>query len=389
MSYIASNDNRLYVAREETYGEVPAITNDCRIPAVRLATSQAAERPQRRDKAGTRTYRGDPAGLRRRTSYELRTYLTGWSDRTREPGYGPLFEATLGGSPRTFAGGTIASALTSVRLRMSSPHGLSAGQAVAVAGELRFVSTLVDATTIEVNAPFSVVPPAGAELTPTMTYAPERALKSVSIFDYWSPESSIQRALRGAAVDQFKLKVNADYHEFEFRGPAADVIDSATFSDGEGALGAYPLEPGPEWMEQAVIPGHLGQVWLGASSKQFFTLTRAELQVRNNLETRVREFGADAARSVVPGEREVAVDFDLFASDDEQTRALYEASRQRSPIRAMFQLGQATGQLFGVYLKSLVPEIPEYDDSDRRLAWRFSKCRAQGTGDDEIFLAFG
>jgi hypothetical protein len=40
-------------------------------------------------------------------------------------------------------------------------------------------------------------------------------------------------------------------------------------------------------------------------------------------------------------------------------------------------------------MKSLVPEVPEFDDSDPRLAWSFSDCRAQGAGDDEVALAFG
>jgi len=69
--------------------------------------------------------------------------------------------------------------------------------------------------------------------------------------------------------------------------------------------------------------------------------------------------------------------------------ALYQASRQRSPMGVMFQLGQQEGQLFGVYLKSVVPEVPEFDDGETRLQWRFSNCRAQGTFNDELFVAFG
>ena len=55
----------------------------------------------------------------------------------------------------------------------------------------------------------------------------------------------------------------------------------------------------------------------------------------------------------------------------------------------MFQLGQQDQQLVGVYLKSLVPDVPEFDDSDHRLRWRFRESRAQGTVDDEIVVAFG
>jgi hypothetical protein len=55
----------------------------------------------------------------------------------------------------------------------------------------------------------------------------------------------------------------------------------------------------------------------------------------------------------------------------------------------MFQLGESNGQLFGVYLKSVMPEVPEFDDSERRLQWKFRNSRAQGTVDDEIFVAVG
>ena len=51
-----------------------------------------------------------PAGGRRRTSFELRTYLTSWQQGTAQrPAYGPLFQAALGGTPLNFAGGTVAS----------------------------------------------------------------------------------------------------------------------------------------------------------------------------------------------------------------------------------------------------------------------------------------
>jgi hypothetical protein len=93
-------------------------------------------------------------------------------------------------------------------------------------------------------------------------------------------------------------------------------------------------------------------------------------------------------RSISPGKRKVTASFDLFSKDDEKTAGLYQAARQQSPISVMFQLGEAEGQLTGVYLKSVVPEVPEFDDSENRLQWRFQESRAQGTVDDEISVAF-
>jgi hypothetical protein len=42
----------------------------------------------------------------------------------------------------------------------------------------------------------------------------------------------------------------------------------------------------------------------------------------------------------------------------------------------------------GVQMKSIIPEVPEFDDSASRLQWRFRASRAQGTLDDELTVAF-
>jgi len=80
---------------------------------------------------------------------------------------------------------------------------------------------------------------------------------------------------------------------------------------------------------------------------------------------------------------------ELFGQDDQATTGLYQAARQQTPVSVMFQLGQIAGQLFGIYLKSLVPSVPGFDDSDKRLQWKFTDTRAQGTAADEIVVAFG
>lgn len=80
--------------------------------------------------------------------------------------------------------------------------------------------------------------------------------------------------------------------------------------------------------------------------------------------------------------------FELFSQDDANTQGLYQAARQQSPISVMFQLGESQGQLMGVYLKSVIPVVPEFDDGKNRLQWKFRPSRAQGTIDDEIAVAF-
>jgi hypothetical protein len=153
-------------------------------------------------------------------------------------------------------------------------------------------------------------------------------------------------------------------------------------------MSSFPAEPVLGTFDLSVIPGNLGQAWIGASPQQFQTVTAASLKLSNNLDTRTREFGSATPLAVAPGDRSVFLDLSLFEKDDVATAGLYQAARQRSPISVMIQLGQAQGQLFGVYLKSVVPEMPQFDDTETRLQWRFQKSQAQGTCDDEIAVAF-
>jgi hypothetical protein len=385
--YISSNANRFYTALESGYGQLQAVQAENRIPAVKLAIEQQLETARRKDKTGSRTFGGTPPGGWRKTDFELRTYLTSW-DRTGQPGYGPLFQAALGGTPLEFTGGTVAAATSAGRLQFGEPHVLAVGQGVAYAGEIRFVAAHVDANTVQLNAPFTQLPAAGAPLGAALTYVPATELPSVSLYDYWSPETAVQRALTGAAVDELEVLINADYHEVRFSGLAQDVIDSASFAGAVGQLTQFPEEPALDAFDYSIVPGNLGQAWIGASPTQMLTITNGSVVLKNQLEMRRREFGARGPRAISPGQRTVTASFELFSQDDDETRSLYQAARQQSPVSVMFQLGEAEGQVMGVYLKSVIPEVPEFDDSENRLQWKFRASRAQGTVDDEIAVAF-
>ncbi|MBZ5724874.1 MAG: hypothetical protein LAP87_07735 [Acidobacteriia bacterium] len=335
-SYISSNANRFYTALESGYGKVPAIGSSARIPAVKLTVRQQQEAAERKDKTGSRTFAGRPAGGRRRTNFELKTYLTTWQKTAAGPGYGPLFQAALGGAPQSFAGGA-GSSTGAGRVTFGAAHGLSAGQAVACGGEVRFVGAIVDTHTVQLNAPFTAV--GNVTLGAAVTYAPATELGSVSVFDYWSPATAVQRLLCGAAVDQMEIAVNGDYHEFQFSGLAQDVLDSSSFSGGQAAqLQSFPLEPAVDAFDYTIVPGNMGQAWLGTSPTQFFTITSATIALKNELDTRSREFGSNVPRAISPGQRSVTAAFELFSLDDDATKGLYQAARQQSPISVMLQL---------------------------------------------------
>lgn len=387
--YISSNNNRVYVALESNYGQAGAVTGASRIPLLKLAAQQVPEQTGRRDKTGSRTFAGLPNRIRRRTHFQLNTFMTEWTNQTVQPSHGPLFQASMGASPILFAGGTAAVVTAQTQIQLAAAHGLTPGQGITSGGEMRFVTAVLNATTVFINAPFTTDPAAGGAMGATATYPLATDLGSATLYDYWDPFTVVQRILNGAAMDSMKIKVNGDFHEFEFSGPSQDLLDSTSFVSGEGGLTDFPTEPAAANFDYTIVPGHLGQVWMGASPSRFFTLTAAELTLVNNIAQRRNEFGSDFARCIAAGERAVRLDFRIFEQDDAQTKALYQAARQRSPIGVMLQLGEQAGQLFGAYMPAMVPEVPEFDDGETRLQWAFKNDRAQGTVDDELYIAFG
>jgi hypothetical protein len=389
MAYISSKANRWYCAQEIAYGQIPAITATNRIPAVKLTAQQQRAKSQRKDKTGSRTWAGMPAGMRRQTTFDLTSYMMDWPDTTTFPPQGPLVQAAMGGTPVLWAGGTAADGGDATNIKFAAPHGLAVGQAITFNGEIRFVATLTDASTVALNAPFSTAPVATNTIGPTAVYSLASELPSVSLFDYWDPSSAVQRVLSGSAVDRMSVNLNGDFHEFEFKGNAQDIIDSVSFAASQGGATAFPAEPSAAAFNYSPVPGNLGQVWLGAVPNQFFTVSAASVDISNNLSTRANEFGSILPQAISPGVREVQVTLELFGQDDAATLALYQAARMQAPMSVMFQLGQLNGQLLGIYLPSLVPDVPQFDDTENRLKWKFSDTRAQGTIDNEIVVAFG
>jgi len=328
-------------------------------------------------------------GLRRTTSFDATSYVRDWPDLTTLPPHGPLIQAAMGAPGVIWAGGTVGTGSTQSTIYFLSPHGLTPGQAIVSAGEIRFVAAVVTPSVVVVNAPFSVTPVAGVPMTATATFTLATTLPSVSLFDYWDPSDAVQRVMPGVGVDKMTISMNGDFHQFEFQGMAQDLADSASFQSGQGGLTAFPTEPAPTAVDYALVPGNLGEVWMGVIPNQMFTVTKASVEIKNNLALREKEYGTILPLALAPGAREVTTTLEFFSMDDTPTAALYQAARQQSPVGVMFQLGQTAGQLIGVYMKSVIPDVPQFDDSETRLQLQFKNTRAQGTVEDEVVVAFG
>ncbi|MFL6451367.1 MAG: hypothetical protein ACJ746_27375 [Bryobacteraceae bacterium] len=324
---------------------------------------------------------------RRRTGFEVRTYLSGWANTGQVP-YGPLFQAAMGAEPEIGQELVVAWAPTPVSISTTTPHGRVIGSGVSDGREIRFVSAVADSFHLTVNVPFSRPLAAGTQLNPTVSYRLATDLPSLTIYDYWEPLTAISRIITGAAVNIMDLSVNGDRHEFTFSGPAADLVDSASFSVGTAGLGSFPSEPALEVVKTRAVPGHLGQAWLGGTASEFFTITEASIQLQNNIDLRNKEFGFSYPRAAIAGQRQVNTAFSLFARDDSQTLGLYSAAKNQAATSMMLQMGAQKGQLMGAYLPSVIPVVPVFDDAETRLRWRFKNNVVQGTSDDELYIAF-
>lgn len=388
-SYISTRQNRFYAALEGSYGTVATVTAADRFTGMALKVQHERERPKRRDKTGSRTNRGIAGTLRARTKYEMRTYLYGREAGNVAPRFGALLEGGMGGAPRVQNSGLAVALIDGARVVFVAAHGLQPGDAVALAGEIRFVMAMPDAQSVLVNAPWTQQQGAGEMTGGAVTYGLATSLAGVSLYDCWSPTAAVQRVLRGAVVDETQIRVSGDFHEMVFSGEAADVLDSASFESGVGGLTQFPVEPALEDLIEDPVPGHLGQAWIGGAPSRVFTLSQARVTVRNQVELRGNDFGTVLPRCVVPGEREVLVDLELYSQDGGLCDELYQAARSRSPITVMLQLGEQAGQLCGVYVPNLIPVVPEFVDEESRLRWRLQGSMAVGTMEDEIYVAFG
>lgn len=382
--YVSSQHNRIYAAKEGDYGIISLPSPASMLPAVELNVIDTALRPIREDKTGTRTALCVTGPFRHSVRYQLTTYLTRSASETQFPN-ATLLEAALG-QATTIQPPPLQSVAGSL-LTFAAPHFFTKGAALATSGEIRFVQEVVSSTAVRLNAPFASSGSTSLVLVPTVSFFPAGALPSFSLFDYWKPDTAVQRILRGAGVDLFRFTLNGDLHKIRVEGPAAAIVDSATFQPGDGGLEAFPQEPTPPSSPCTPVPGHLGQVWLGATPSRLFTLIGADFRLDNQLDTRNLEFGSLTPRALVPGRRKVSLDFELYCEDHELMLDLFRTARREQSLSIFFQLGQRAGELLGLYIPALHLDAPLFDESQPRLVWKFRNGQATGEADDEVFLA--
>jgi len=190
-------------------------------------------------------------------------------------------------------------------------------------------------------------------------------------------------------VDEVEIVLNGDFHEVTFRGEAAGVSDSKSFEAGEGGLENFPPEPELEELMELPVPGHVGQVWIGATPQAVSTVASARIRIMNHAEMRWRDFGLMEAKCVVPGEREVSIDLEVYSNDADIFGEIYASASRHEPMPLTVQMGETPGAMCGIHVANFIPAVPEFLDGEERLRWRLRGCPARGYREDEIHVAFG
>ncbi|GIU80538.1 MAG: hypothetical protein KatS3mg005_3776 [Bryobacteraceae bacterium] len=385
--YISTRNSRYYAAVETAFGQAAPVTAANRFSGLQFRVQQRREEIRRRDKTGTRTHLGIAGQPRKRTFFELSTYLYARDSGSIRPRCGALVEGALGAAPRVHNGGLPVAEIQGAAVVFSAAHGLQPGDAISLGGNLRIVTACPDATTAWISAPVRGPSPAATE--GAASYGLSLKLPSISLYEYWTPAEAVQRLLNGCVVDEMSVELNGDFHELTFRGAAAGVIDNRTFEPQQGGLAIFPAEPAVQPLAEMPVPGHLGQAWAGTGPWPLETVAEARIRVRNNAELRWRDFGLTEPKCAVPGDREVTVDLDIYGNSSEVCEAIYASAIRREPIPLMVQMGAVPGGMCAIYIPNFIPAPPEFLDGEERLRWRLRGSMAQGTGEDELFIAFG
>ena len=120
------------------YGQVSAIDATNRIPAVNMKLQNQRDKNQRKDKTGTRTWQGLPAGMRRHTTFRRDVIHEGLAGSDNIATARAADRRGDGCAGRLWAGATVGTGTHAhPSIYFVSPHGLTPGQAVV--SEAKFV----------------------------------------------------------------------------------------------------------------------------------------------------------------------------------------------------------------------------------------------------------
>lgn len=383
--YIATHSNRIYLKSEVDHPELNEMTEAQLAPVTSLRVSAKRKQLFRQDKTGYRSETPVLGPQRELIEVAMQAYGTGWDGGSLKTAISPLLESGLAAATTVGSSYTVA-AVSGTSITFDADTTLAVGAALVFGQEMRFVAALSGPRDVTLNAAFTMEPSAGSTLLGSVGLRAGDSVRPMSVLDTWSPSQAVQRYLTGVAADKLMIEINNDFLEVSMKGYAQNLYDSVSGVGGAGFL--FPPAPaGAGNVLASPIAGHLGQAILGIEGTRVCTMTEAKITIDNNIEPRTDEFGCYGTKAFVLGKRRVTLDLTLFERNDSLSQALYAAAVNNTPVPVMLQVGNQQGGMFGIYLPAVLFAIPDFDDKQARLLWRFQASLALGAENDEVFLA--
>jgi hypothetical protein len=383
--YIATHSNRVYLKSEIDHPELNEMSEAQIAPVTSLRVSTKRKQLFRQDKTGYRSETPVLGPQRELIEVAMNLYGTGWDGGSTKTPISPVLESGFCAATRVGQSFGVA-AVTGSNVTFDSDTNLAPGDALVFGQEMRFVAALAGPRDVTLNAPFTLEPSAGATLQGSAGLNAGDSLRTVSALDTWSPAPAVQRLLTGLVADKLTIEINNDFLEIGMKGYAQNLFDSVSGSGGAGFV--FPPAPsGAANILASPIAGHLGQAVVGVDGTRVCTLTEARITIDNNVDPRTDEFGCYGTKAFVLGKRRVTLDMTLFERNDSLSQSLYARAVNNAPVPVMLQVGNQAGAMFGIYLPAVLFAVPEFDDKQARLLWRFQSSLALGAANDEIFIA--
>jgi len=337
MSFSYSRNERLYLQKETTYGQIAntsgtatlAGSNCCRHTKVVLKPNVALLK--RRDKTGTRTATQGTPGRKNAMACSVEMDLAANGAPGVVPDCDPILCAIFG-----VANGTI-----------------SAGTSVA--------------------------------------YALTDAITSFSAWSFRQPSTMMQRVAAGAIVKSAIFDLGADVAALKADLAAAWILDSVNFATtdttGKSGLTAFPSEPGTPVTNGGITAGFTGVATF--DSNVMANIRSAQLKIDTGNDLTVDTFGTYYPGATEGGERTVSLSFNIYDGDDTASSNLYQKAITKTPINITLQIGSVAGAKWTWTIKNVQLATPSMEDGQRKWSAAFGDSRAFGsslTALDEVAL---
>lgn len=395
-NYVNRVNQRCYAKLESTFAVVPTFlaTNAFRFRTCMPELTQ--EWLVNDSKTGSPTFPGVVPGGRRLGNWSLDAFLIPNGTGGSAPDMDAFFQASFGGAVNTYAGGTThaSTPCTTTSITFSAAQNLHIGDFIASAGEARCITALTGsagaATQVTIAPPLTAAPGVGATIGGSVNYTLVNGLPpSMSIASYWDPSGVEQDIINGAIVTDFSITANGPMHMIKMSGQGQQVIDTVTFTTGQGGLSSFPTEPATQTLTGQAIAGHKGQAWTGATPSNFTMFDSLVLNFKNSTEMRKDEFGSQVPLGFARGAfRDIGFDFSYYETDDAFLQALRTNGKNRTPVPFLMQLGSTNGQMVAAYAPSFIPPVPLRTENKPQVCWDFKAGRCTGANNAELYFAY-